>query len=256
MSEDLDLSPGQVRSNTREDAHVQLHEYDEELYELRTGLNTIDNTQHYEEVLLFNKFRREDPSISLAEHVHRFQKAVSQLPSRSIELKADTEQGDFTDLPRSLKTNEHIEEYQRHELHDIIGGAWWESCREDTRENQHQQEPLESQKYSNLTRTNVMTKAKAHYEGARRCEILSVKAAGPSDPSLQTKDIKTADRSTIMPACASIQEQGKGYDKSLKKRRWEGVTRAMKSRTVPLLGAQGQEDGLAHGSVNWSTTRV
>ena len=190
MNEELDLSPHQVHSITQEDAHIQLHRHDEELSELRTGLNAIDNTQHYEEILLFNRLRREDPSISLAEQVHRFKKALSQLPSRSIELTADIEQGDFTDLPRSLITNEHVDEDQSHEMQDTIGGPGWESCREDTREDQHQQERPKSPKYFNLTGKNAVTKAKAHYEGARRFEILSVRAAGPSDPSGRTTDLK------------------------------------------------------------------
>ncbi len=53
-----------------------------------------------------------------------------------------------------------------------------------------------------------------------------------------------------------ISRQVKEYDKSLKKRSWEGVARAVRSQIVPFLGAQGQEGGLVHGSVSWSTTRV
>ena len=253
MNEEQDLSPSQVHSITQEGAHIQLHENDEELSELRTSLNAIDNTQHYQEVLLFNRFRREDPSISLAEQVHRFKKALSQLPSRSIDLTADTEDGDFTDLPRSLITNEHVDEDQSQVLQDTIGGAGWESCREDTREDQHQQERPKSPKYFNLTGKNAMTKAKAYHEGARRYENLP---EGPSDLSGRTTDIKIADRSPSMPVQASTQEQLKESDKSLKRRSWEGVTTAVKSQIVPLLGAQGQEDGLVHGSVSWSTTRV
>ena len=256
MSEEIDLMPGRVRSITQEDAHIKLHEHDEELFELRAGLNTIDTTQHYEEVLLFNRFRREDPSISLAEQVHRFKKAVSKLPSRSIDLIADTEQGDFTDLPRSPITTEHVDEDDSQELQDTIGVAGWESCREDSREDQHRQERPKSPTYFHLTGKNVVTEAKAHDGGARQCEILSVRTAGPSDPSTRTTDIKIADRSASMPVQPSIQEQVKEYDKSLKERSWEGVTRAVKSQSVSLLGAQGQEDGLVHGSVNWSTTRV
>ena len=256
MNEELKSNPCKVRSITQEDAHIQLHEHDEELSELRTSLNAIDNTQHYEEVLLFNRFRREDPSISLAEQVHRFEKAVSQLPSRSIDLTSDTEQGDFTDLPRSLITNEHVDEDQPQELQDTIGRPGWESCSEDTSEDQHQQERPKSPKYFDLTGKNAVTKAKSHHEGARRCETMSVRAAGPSDPSGPTTDIKIRDRSASMSVQASIQEQVKECDKSLKKRSWERVTRAVKSQIVPLLGAQGQEDGLIHGSVSWSTTRV
>ena len=253
MNEEQDLSPSQVYSITQEGAHTQLHENDEELSELRTSLNAIDNTQHYQEVLLFNKLRREDPNISLAEQVHRFKKAVSQLPSRSIDLTADTEEGDFTYLPRSLMTNEHVDEDQSQELQDTIGGAGWESCVEDTREDQHQQERPKSPKYFNLTGKNAMTKAKAYHEGARRYENLP---EGPSDLSGRTTDIKIADRSPSMPVQASTQEQLKESVKSLKRRSWEGVTTAVKSQIVPLLGAQGQEDGLVHGSVSWSTTRV
>lgn len=256
MSEEIDLMPGRVRSITQEDAHIQFHEHDEELFELRAGLSTIDTTQHYEEVLLFNRFRREDPSISLAEQVHRFKKAVSKLPSRSIDLIADTEQGDFTDLPRSPITNEHVDEDDSQELQDTIGVAGWESCREDSREDQHRQERPKSPTYFHLTGKDVVTKAKAHDGGAGQCEILSVRTAGPSDPSTPTTDIKIADRSASMPVQPSIQEQVKEYDKSLKERSWAGVTRAVKSQSVSLLGAQGQEDGLVHGSVNWSTTRV
>ena len=256
MNVKLDLSPGEVRSITQEDTHIQPHEHDEELSELRTGLNAIDNTQHYEEVLLFNRFRREDPSISLAEQVHRFKKAVSQLPSRSIDLTADTEQGDFTELPRSLITNEHVDEDQSQDLQDTIGGVWWENYREDTREDQHQQERPESPKYFNLTGKSAVTKAKAHHDGARRCEILSMRAAGPSGPWGRTTDIKIEDRNASIPVQASIQEQVKEYDKSLKERSREGMTRAVKSQLVPLLGAQDQEDRLVQGSVSWSTTRV
>ena len=256
MNEELDLSPGQVLSITQEDAHIQPHERDEELYILKTGLDAIDNTQNYQEILLFNRFRREDPCISLAEQVHRFKKALSQLSSRSIELTAGSEQGDFTDLPRSLITNEHIDEDQSQGLQDTIEEAGWECCREDTREDQHRQERLKSPHYSYPTRKKAVIKARAHDEGARWCDILSVWAAGPSHPSEQTTEIKIADRSASMPVCASKEGQVKQYDKSLKKISWEGVTRAVKSPIVPLLGAQGQEDGLVHGSVSWSTTRV
>ena len=181
MNETLDLSPGQAHSITQEDVHIYLDEHDEhdeELSELRTGLNTIDNTQHYEEVLLFNSFRREDPSISLAEQVHRFKKAMSQLPSRSIALPADTEQGDFRDLPRSLITAERVDEDQSQKLQGNMGEAGWESCKEGTREDQHQQERPKSRQYSNLTGKNAMTKAEAHNEGVRRCENPSVRVDG------------------------------------------------------------------------------
>ena len=253
MNEEQDLGPGQVYSITQEGTHIQLHENDEELSELRSSLNAIDNTQHYQEVLLFNRFRREDPSISLAEQVHRFKKAVSQLPSRSIDLTANTEEGDFTDLPRSLITDEHVDENQSAELQDAIEGAGWESCREDISEEQYQQERPKSPKYCNLTGKNATAKAQAAHEAAWRYENLS---EGPSDVSGRTTDIMIADRSPSMPVCASIQEQLKESDKSLKKRSWEGVTRAVKSQTVPLLGAQSREDGQVHGSMNWSTTRV
>ncbi len=218
MNEKLDLSPGQVHSTTQEDAHIQLDEHDEELSELRAGLNAIDNTQHYEEVLLFNRFRREDPSISLAEQVYRFRKAVSQLPSRSINLIADAEQGDFTDLPRSLTTNEHVNEDQSWKMQDTVGEAESENCREDTREDQHQQERPNSPKFLHLTGKNAVPKAKAHHEGARRCENLSARAEGLSEPLQQTTDIKIADRSPSMPVQASTQEQVREYDRSLKEK--------------------------------------
>ena len=217
MNETLDLRPGQAHSITQEDVHIYLDEHDEELSELRTGLNTIDNTQHYEEVLLFNSFRREDPSISLAEQVHRFKKAVSQLPSRSIDLPADTEQGDFRELPRSLITAEHIDEDQSQKLQGNMGEAGWESCREGTREDQRQQERPKSRQYSNFTGKNAVTKAKAHNEGVRRCENPSVRVDGPSNSSWQTTDIEIADRNSSMPVQAFIQEQVKDYDRSLTK---------------------------------------
>ena len=219
MNEELDLSPGQVHSITKEDPRIQADEHDEELTELRTGLNAIDDTQHYEEVLLFNRLRREDPSISLAEQVHRFKKALSQLPSRSINLIVDTEQGDFTDLPRSLTTNEHVNEDQLQEMQDTIGESGWENCSEDTREDQHQQERPKSQKYFTPRGEDAVTKAKAHHEGARRCESLSVRAEGPSEPSRQTTDVKRADRSPSTPVQSSVQEQVKEFERSLKKRR-------------------------------------
>ena len=247
MNEELDLNPGLVLSITQEDAHIQPHEHDEELYVLKAGLDAIDNTRNYQEILLFNRIRREDPCISLAEQVHRFKKALSQLPSRSIELTADTEQGDFTDLPRSLIANEYIDEDQSQGVQDTIEEAGWESCREDTGEDQHRQERLKSK---------AVVKAEAHDEGAQRCDILSVKTAGPSHPSEQTTEMQIAERSASMPVCASKQEQVKQYDKSFKKSSWEGVTRAVKSPTVPLLGAQGPEDGLVHGSVSCSATQV
>ena len=256
MNEELDLNPIQVLSITQEDAHDQPHGYDEELYELRAGLNAIDNTQHYEEVLFFNRFRRENPCISLAEQVHKFKKALSQLPSRSIELTADSEQGDFTDLPRSLITNEHIDEDQSQGLQDTMEEAGWESCIEDTRKDQHQQERERSPPYFYPTRKKAVTKPRAHDEGAQRCDIVSVRAAGPNHSSEQTTEIKIADRSASVPVHASKQEQVKQCDQALKKSSWKGVTRAVKSLTVPLPGAQGPEDGLLHGSVSCSATRL
>ena len=217
MNEAFEPSPGEAHSITQEDVHFYLDEHDEELSELRTGLNTIDNTQHYEEVLLFNSFRREDPSISLAEQVHRFKKAVSQLPTRSIDLPVNTEQGDFRELPRSLITDERVDEDQSHKLQGNMGEAGWESCREDTREDQHQQERPWSQQYSNPAGANAVTKARAHNEGVQRCENPSMRVDGPGDSSWQTTDIKTADRSSSMPVQASIQEEVKDYDSSLKK---------------------------------------
>lgn len=216
MNETLELSPGQAHSITQEDVHIYLDEHDEELSELRTGLNTIDNTQHYEEVLLFNSFRRDDPSISLAEQVHRFKKAVSQLPSRSIDLPANTEQGDFRDLPKSLTTAQHVDEDQSQELHGNMGEGGRESCREGTREDQHQQERPKSRQYSDLTGKNAVTKPKIHNEGVRRCESPSVRVDGPSDSSWQPTDIKIADRNSSMPVQAFIPEQVKDYDRSLK----------------------------------------
>ena len=205
MNEELDLNPGQVPSITQEGAHIQPHEHDEELYVLRTGLDAIDNTQNYQEILLFNRIRREDPCISLAEQVHRFKKALSQLPSRSIELAADTKQGDFTDLPRSLIANERIEGDQSQELQDTIEEAGFESCREDTGEDQDRQEWLKSPQYFHLPGKKALTRAKAHNEGARRCDIPSVRAAGPSHPSKQTTEIKIADQSASTPVCVSKQ---------------------------------------------------
>ena len=217
MYETLDLSPGQAHSITQEDVHIYLDEHDEELSELRTSLNTIDNTQHYEEVILFNSFRREDPSISLAEQVHRFKKAVSQLPSRSIDLPVDPEHGDFRDLPRSLISDERVDEDQSQKLQGNMGEEGWESCREDTREDQYQQERPKSRQYSNPTGKNAVIKAKAHNEGARRCENPSVRVDGPSDSSWHTTDIKVADRISSMPVQASVQEQVRDYDRSLNK---------------------------------------
>lgn len=255
MNEALDLSPSQAHSITQEDLHIDLEEHDGELSELRTGLDTIDNTQHYEEVLLFNSFRREDPSISLAEQVHRFKKAVSQLPSRILDPSADTEQGDFTDLPRSLVTKEHVDEDRFQELQDVIGEAGLETCREVTSEDQHQQERPKSRTHSNFTGTNAVTKAKTHNEGVRRCENPSVRIDRPSDLSVQATDIKIADRSPSMPVQASTQGQVKDNDRSLK-RGQEEVTRTVKSPAVPLPGVRGQEDGVVHGSIGRSTTRV
>ena len=226
MSEAFDLSPGQAHSITQEDVHIHLDEHDEELSELRTVLNTIDNTQHYQEVLLFNSFRREDPSISLAEQVHRFKKAVSRLPSRSRNLPADTEQGDFRDLPRSLITDERVNEAQSQDLQGNMGDAGSQSCREGTREAQHQQERPKSRQYSNLGGKDTVTKAKAHYDGVRRCESPSVREDGPSDSSWQTTDIKIADRSPSTPVQASTQEQVTDYDRSLKKRSQVEVTKS------------------------------
>ena len=256
MKEALDLGPGQVHSSTQEDMHVHLDEHDGDLSELRTGLDAIDNTQNYEEVLLFNSFRREDPSISLAEQVHRFKKAVSQLPSRITDLPANTEQGDFTDLPRSLMTNERIDDDGSQELQDIIGEAILESCTEDTCEDQRQQERRKSRKHSSFTGKNAITKARANHEVVRRSENVSVRVDGPSDISVQTTDIKIADRSPSMPGQASIQEQVVKYDRPLKKGSQEEVTRAAKTPTVPLLGVQGQEDGVVRDSIGRSTTRV
>ena len=226
MNEALDLSPAQAHSITQEDVHIHLDEHDEELSELRTGLNTIDNTQHYEEVLLFNSFRREDPSISLAEQVHRFKKAVSQLPSRSRDLPADTEQGDFRDLPRSLITDEYVTDAQSQNLQGNMGDAGSESCRGGTREDQYQRERPKSRHYSNLAGKDTVTKAKAHDEGVRQGENPSVRVDGPSDSSWQTTDIKIADRSPSPPVQASTQEQVKDYDRSLKKRSQEEVTKS------------------------------
>ena len=256
MNEALDLGPGHIHGSTQEDMHIYLDEHDEDLSDLRTGLDAIDNTQNYEEVLLFNRFTREDPSISLAEQVHRFKKAVSQLPSRVIDLPADTEQGDFTDLPRSLMTNERVDEDESQELQDVIGEAGLESCTEDTCEDQHQQERRKSRKHSNFTEKNAATKARANHEGVLRGGNLSVRVDGPSDLSVQTTDIRKADRSPSMPGQASIQEQVMKYDRPLKKGSQEEVTRAAKSPTVPLLGVHGQEDGVVRDSIGRSTTRV
>ena len=205
MNEELDLNPGQVLSITQEDAHIQPHEHDDKLYVLKTGLDAIDNTQNYREILLFNRIRRADPCISVAEQVHRFKKALSQLPSRSIELTANTEQGDFTDLPRSFIANEHIDGDQSQGPQDTIKEAGCESCREDTREDQDRQEWLKSPQYFHLLGKKASTKTKAHNEGARRCDIPSVRAAGPSHPSKQTTEIKIADQSADMPVCVSKQ---------------------------------------------------
>ena len=256
MNEALDLGPGQVLGSTQEDMHIHLDDQGEDLSELRKTLDAIDNTQNYAEVLLFNSFRREDPSISLAEQVHRFKKAVSRLPSRIIDLSADTEQGDFRDLPRSLMTNKRIDEDGPQELHDIIGEAGSESCREDTCEDEHQQERRKSWEHSNFLRKKAVTKARANHEGVRRGKNLSVRADGPSDLSMRTTDIKIADPSPSMPGQASIQEQAMKYDRPLKTGSQEEVTRAAKTPTAPLLGVQVQEDGVVRVSVGRSTTRV
>lgn len=256
MNEALDLGPGQVRSSIQEDMLIHHDEHDEDLSELRTGLDAIDNTQNYEEVLLFNSFRREDPSISLAEQVHRFKEAVSQLPSRIIDLPADFEQGDFTDLPRSLMINERVDEDESQELQDEIGEAGLESCRDDTCEDQHQQERRKSRKRSNFTGKNAVTKESADHDGGRRGENLLVRVDGPSDLSVQTTDIKMVDRIPNMPGQAIIQEQVMKYNRPLKKGSQEEVTRVAKSPTVPPLGVQGQEDGVVRDSTGRSTTRV
>ena len=73
--------------------------------DLRAALSTLDNTYHYTEVLLFNRPRLDDPSISAGEQVQKYANAKMAIPAQSIEeqLAGVGDEGDFTQLRKSVE---------------------------------------------------------------------------------------------------------------------------------------------------------
>lgn len=78
---------------------------DPAIKDLRAALSILDNTHNYTEVLLFNRSRLDDPSISAGKQVQKYANAKMAMPAQSIEeqLAGVGDEGDFTQLQKSVE---------------------------------------------------------------------------------------------------------------------------------------------------------
>lgn len=78
---------------------------DPAIKDLRAALSILDNTHNYTEVLLFNRSRVDDPSISAGKQVQKYANAKMAMPAQSIEeqLAGVGDEGDFTQLQKSVE---------------------------------------------------------------------------------------------------------------------------------------------------------